>query len=210
MLPTNLCEAKKKASLVSAVSEQIRSEGVLYPSSIMPTHRRKRAFNNKAKDPLEVLVHRVSAKFEEGNLKGAVRLISTEEVIADASDETFAALKAKHPHIHADSVFPSLTNVSQIVDELASLFPLVQYAIRSFPHGSAGGPDGLTPQHLKDMLGSPAEEGRASSLLALSSFVNMVFRGDSLAEVGSLFFGANLTALRKKGEGCVQLQSVVA
>ena len=201
---------RKRASLVSAVNEQIRTEGVLCPCSITPTPRCKRVFNNKAKDPLEVLAHKVSAKIEEGNLKGAVRLICSEEVIADASDETFAALKAKHPHTHADSVFPSLSNISQIPDELVIPVPLVQYAIRSFPRGSAGGPDGLTPQHLKDMLRPPAGEGGASLLLALSSFVNMVFRGEILAEVGPLFFGANLTALRKKGRGasnCSRLYS---
>ena len=55
-----------------------------------------------------MLAHKVSAKIEEGNLKGAIRLICSEEVIADASEETFVALKAKHPRPQANSVFPSL------------------------------------------------------------------------------------------------------
>ena len=64
--------------MVSAVDEQIRTKGVLCPSSIMPTPRCKHVLTNKAKDPLEVLAHKVSAELEEGNLKGAVHLICSE------------------------------------------------------------------------------------------------------------------------------------
>ena len=36
---------------------------------------------------------------------------------------------------------------------------------------SAGGPDGLTPQHLKDLTGPSAKEGGHSLLLTLTSFI---------------------------------------
>ena len=35
----------------------------------------------------------------------------------------------------------------------------VRRAIASFPNGSAGGPDGLRLQHLKDLTGAAAHEG---------------------------------------------------
>ena len=73
------------------------------------------------------------------------------------------------------------------------------YAIRSFPCGSAGGPDGLTPQHLKDMTGTSAGEEGSVLLSALASFVHFVLRGEVLTKVCPLFFGANLVAFRKNG-----------
>ena len=89
----------------------------------------------------------------------------------------------KHPPAHPDSCFPS-------PPEAASLTPVsekeVISAIRSFPCASAGGPDGLRPQHLKDLTSESAEralEGRTPTL------------------VQQVFFGANLIALRKKEGG---------
>ena len=53
----------------------------------------------------------------------------------------------------------------------------VAKAILSFPCGSAGGPDGLRPQHLKDMIGNSAQGGGPVLLQSLTSFVNHVLRG---------------------------------
>ena len=72
-------------------------------------------------------------------------------------------------------------------------------AIQSFPKSSAGGPDGLRPQHLKDML---SERGSQDILLlALTSFVQLVLEGRIPATVRPFFFGANLTALSKEQGG---------
>ena len=43
-------------------------------------------------------------------------------------------------------------------------------AIRSFPNDSAGGPDGLRPQHLKDMTGPITNGGAQALISALSRF----------------------------------------
>ena len=62
--------------------------------------------------------------------------------------ETLASLKEKHPSATqlpskaTDIQTPCLT-----VDQTA-----VHRAVMSFPAGSAGGPDGLRPQHLKDLV----------------------------------------------------------
>ena len=54
-------------------------------------------------------------------------------------------------------------------------------AIQSFPSGSAGGPDGLRPQHLNDMTGPSANT-------ALVSFVKLVLEGSTPPFVRSFFF----------------------
>ena len=71
-------------------------------------------------------------------------------------------------------------------------------AIQSFPRGSAGGPDGLLPQHLKDLISTSAGFGGKKLLM---SFTNLVLSGDTPAQMRPLFFRATLTALNKKDGG---------
>ena len=88
--------------------------------------------------------------------------------------------------------------------------------IKSFPNGSAGGPDGLRPQHLKDKTNSSNVE--ASSLLtALASFSTLVLEGKTPPAIHPFLFGATLVALDKKGGwvrpnaiGCTLRRLVVA
>ena len=77
----------------------------------------------------------------------------------------------------------------------------VVHAIKTFPNGSAGGPDGLRPQHLKDLTGSSAGDGGPTLLATLTAFVNLVLLGGTSPSIRPYFFGASLTALEKKGGG---------
>jgi len=75
----------------------------------------------------------------------------------------------------------------------------VRRAILSFPAGSAGGPDGLRPQHIRDML--MCQEAGAEFLSALTDFVNLVLAGRCPADAVPVFFGGRLMALNKKTGG---------
>ena len=77
----------------------------------------------------------------------------------------------------------------------------VAQAVQSFPNGSAGGPDGLRPQHLKDMISPSANGGRQALLSALTPFIRLVLEGDTPTSIRPYFFGANLVALRKEDGG---------
>ena len=48
-------------------------------------------------------------------------------------------------------------------------------ALRIFPLGSSGGPDGITPQHLRDLLCRATEDDLRTSLTDL---VNILLAGD--------------------------------
>ena len=70
----------------------------------------------------------------------------------------------------------------------------VAQAIRSFPNGSGGGgggggggPDGLRPQHLKDMTTSSIAEA-PSLLSALASFSNLVLEGKTHPAIRPFIF----------------------
>ena len=75
-------------------------------------------------------------------------------------------------------------------------------AIRSFPCGSAAGPDKLRPQHLKDLLQHVqhvVDEDTESPLLStLADLCNLVLHGGTPVEVRPFLFGVLLVALRKK------------
>jgi len=75
----------------------------------------------------------------------------------------------------------------------------VRKAVLSFPAGSSGGPDGLRPQHLKDLI--QCRESRSNFLTALTGFTNLVLAGRCLVDVAPIFFGGRLIALTKKSGG---------
>ena len=139
------------------------------------------------------LATKVAAKLEEGDFTGAIRLACSEDTIAERSETTLNALRGKHPPPHPDTLIPpapldSVCTLSFSEEEVAQ-------AIRSFPNGSAGGPDGLRPQHLKDMTGPSSGSGGSLLLSALTSFPNLIIAGKTPETVRPLFFGANLIAL---------------
>ena len=74
-------------------------------------------------------------------------------------------------------------------------------SIVSFPNGSAGGPDGLRPQHLKSLISTSAGAGGPVLLRALTDLVNIIVKGDTPSSISPFFFGASLIALEKKGGG---------
>ena len=179
--------------MATAVNRQLHEEVDLHPTRPKP-HR-----GGLPQDPIKTLASRVSLKLEEGDFKGAVRLACSEDTIADMSDATFSALQLKHPAPHPDSSIPPLPldvalTASVSVEEVAK-------AITSFPNGSAGGPDGLRPQHLKDLVGPATGGGGHSLLSALASFVTLVLAGRTPPSICPFFFGATLIALEKKDGG---------
>ena len=119
--------------------------------------------------------------------------------MAEVNEGTLTALIEKHPAPHPDSNIPPVPVEGQgalevTVEEVAK-------AIRSFPCGSAGGPDGLRPQHLKDMISPSAVVGGPLLLEALTSFINLVIDGKTPPPARPFFFGASLIALDKKDGG---------
>ena len=153
--------------------------------------------------PMKSLAVRVSTKLEESDFKGAVRLASSDVKLAPMNMATFEALKEKHPPLHPDSAFPPLPEDLQSESDSVSVTDeCIIKATRSFPNGSAGGPDGLRPQHLKDMIAPPDDNDYRNAVRhAFSSFIELVLAGGTISSIRPYFFGANLTALQKKDGG---------
>ena len=75
----------------------------------------------------------------------------------------------------------------------------LQRSVQLFPSSSAAGPDGLRPQHLKDLLvGAP---NNSQLLVAVTYLTNLLLEGKTPSSVRSSLFGASLLAIRKKNGG---------
>ena len=172
----------RRWSLVTLVNKQLHVREETHPSSL-PTRQKGRGV--RPSDSTNSLRRRVSTKLEEGDLGGAVCLACFEDSIAKPSNDTYTALQRKHPSPRAESVIPAPPVVGP--DSMAVTEAEVLQAIKSFPCSSAGGHDGLRPQHLKDML--RGSEGNVSSLLSsLSAFATLVLEGRVPPSVRPFFF----------------------
>ena len=193
----------RRWALATAVNSQLREEADP-PAASPPTGSLSGGSQSSPPDPIKFLASRVSLKLEEGDFKGAVRLACSEDTLADFGEVTFAALQQINPPPHPASVIPSRPQPPLGVPTgplVAVSEEEVACAIQSFPNGSAGGPDGLRPQHLKDMINPSANDGRQALLSSLTLFIKLVLEGDVPVSARPYFFGANLVALGKKDGG---------
>ena len=146
----------------------------------------------------ERMAARVSQLFEDGDVRGAVRLAASDETMAPNNQCTVDALISKHPRaIH----HPQYTTSNAAVEPLQRQEADTAAAIKSFPAGSAAGLDGLRPQHLKDMVGGQTAAAGQQLLSRLTDFTNIVLSGHVPNVIRPVLCGASLCALRKKDGG---------
>ena len=189
--------AGKRWKLSQLVNNQVTEESSSCElSTLTPIQRPK---PGKHKNSIDAITARVSSKLEEADFRGAVRLVSSEDTLADHSDSTLSALRKKHLPPHKDSFIPGL--VSQSVQPPSIDSVSVSKAIMSFPNGSGGGCDGLLPQHLKDLISPSAGEGGVILLKALANLSMLILEGKTPSEIRPILFGASLTPLKKKCGG---------
>ena len=142
------------------------------------------------------LARAVSSRIEDSNVKAAFRLVSSDDKPPDCSDAALTAMLARHPSAPSDRA---------LISDPGSHSPLrfseveVLKAIKSFPAGSSGGPDGFRPQHLLELV--TCQSNGPALLTAVTDFVNLVLEGGCPASVSPVFFGARLIALEKKAGG---------
>ena len=138
----------------------------------------------------------VSCKMEDGNIKAALRLLCSDDKPADFSETVLSSMQEKHPSAALNrKSFPAPSSYSPLqVSE-----SIVLQAIRSFPAGSSGGPDGFRPQHLADLIA--CKTGGLALLSATTGFVNFILSGGCPPDICPVFFGARLIAIEKKSGG---------
>lgn len=140
---------------------------------------------------------KVESKVSDGDLKGATQLLFSSDVIAPDSPETLSALIEKHPVASS----PSIPQPTTDADPLQVTEKDVKHALMSFKNGSAGGLDGLTAQHLKDLVfGTTGDAGQAL-LKDITALINLMLLGKVHSDIAPILYGARLCALTKKDGG---------
>ena len=156
----------------------------------------------KKKSEKEKMAGRVEQKLAQGDIRGAVRTISSDTGLAPFTEETANLLKEKHPPAQDQSHTrePATTQVLE-GEPLSVCEDEVLKAIRSFPAGSSAGPDGPTPDYLKDLTFRSAGDAGVHLLTYVTREINLILRGEVCSQVLPILFGASLCALEKKGGG---------
>ena len=182
---------RHRSSLASKVIAAITS----FPVASTPVQSQK---PTKFRPSSNNLASRVSSKLQDGDIRGAIRLAASDDTMAPFDDVTATALRSKHPARAVSDISPPTPKI----DTCLSLREAdIITAIKSFVPGSAGGPDGLRPQHLKDLTSASAGDAGRRLLARLTEFTNLCLTGHVPAVIQPTFCGASLCALNKKDGG---------
>ena len=166
-----------------------------------PTRTRAQTKAQEGSLPRSV-VQTIRGLVEEGALsKAAKHLLS--QSLADVSDpQVMERLRSLHPHappitIGGDSLFPgSIDPMLSTPEDPCDWGQLAWKAVTSFAPGSAPGPSGLRPAHLKDCL---QKVGKGSALqVALGALAQMGIEQGLPGGARHVLCAANLIPLRKK------------
>ncbi|GAV01570.1 hypothetical protein RvY_12261 [Ramazzottius varieornatus] len=161
--------SKGEQSLTSVVKANIsRPQTSAVPP--LKQHARK-----KPPDDDAAIRKRVEAKLNEGDISGAVRTLASEDSIAPRNTKTLESLIKKHPAEQPDvdnMILPDDLPAANIVTSEE-----IRNAILSFPNGSAGGADGLRPQHLRDLTSGLSDVMAEEMLEALASLASLLLSG---------------------------------
>ena len=124
-------------------------------------------------------------------------MLSFDDTLAPDNSETLDKFSEKHPKSSEGILLPPATENDEA--HIPVTTASVKKAILSFPAGSAGGPDGLKPCYLKNLIGA-AEAGNRL-LESITKLVNLVLKDKIPEDIRPIVFGANLHALSKKDGG---------
>ena len=134
---------RKRHNLSSAIKHRISS------FAAEQSEQHVSSFSNEQVHSKPSRSQAVSAKLEDGNVRAALRILLSDDCPAAPLPQSFQAMQEKH--LPASVALPDLPrpNVQQSVsvDEAT-----VRQTVLSFPAGSSGGPDGLRPQHIRDLI----------------------------------------------------------
>ncbi|XP_061706402.1 uncharacterized protein LOC133525602 [Cydia pomonella] len=145
------------------------------------------------------ILRTIESKVYEGDLRGAVRILMSDDGIAPPNPETLATLVSKHPAPSRQLTFPPEPDKS--CPALSVKPEEVSQALGSFNNSSAAGLDGIRPSHLKELTSGSAGENGPRLLEYLTKLCNFLLSGQLNPEVSPYIYGASLCALSKKDGG---------
>ena len=140
-------------------------------------------------------IRRAKMATQEGQYSKAIRAL-TSDGLATPSATVLQEMLTKHPQSASASLPPGPVPPSISVSEST-----VRKGVRSFPNGSAPGPSGLRPSHLREAVGCPSPDQSNQLLAALTRFVNCLASGRTPTTITPHLCGATLLASKKPKGG---------
>lgn len=195
---------KMKHQIAAYMESEIKEESLRLKTAVSQDARaHDRSIHDKSthRQPAELaktterLKKNVTQKIADGDVKGAIRLLASENEIAQDSPDVTESLQSKHPDSPTDLNLPPGPDDS--TQSCLATEADVTAEIASFDPGSSAGLDGLRPAHLKDLTGRSAGEAGPRLTSALTRLVNLALRGEVPSLACAAFYGASLIALRK-------------
>ena len=164
----------KSRNLTTQVVKQVRQfEMNEDNSSDLPSTHPPRGCRLRPAESVDATIAAMaSSKLEDGDIKGAVRALCSDDKLAVSGMSSFSELGRLHPFAPVDRR-PVPTTDTPPLQVLPSS---IRSTIQSFQNGSAADPDGLRPQHLKDLLLGSADDNPLR--VAVTDFVNFILRGN--------------------------------
>ena len=153
--------------------------------------------NDPQRDNVALIVR---SKCADGDIKAALRTLTSSETFVGPSNEVVTTLRNKHPPIPPDEILPQPPQDTDTPPLQVSV-KQVRMAIESMPPGSSAGLDGIRPIHLRQLISSEAAEPGRRLLKSLASLTNSALAGCLPQCSREAFYGAALCALRKKDGG---------
>lgn len=142
----------------------------------------------------------VISKTEQGNISSAYKLLDSNG-IHDIHDpailQKLHELHPSEPHCSYKFRDQGASNSSKMVFDYAD----VEKCVFSFPKGTSAGPDGLSAQHLKDLLKFNPIGSSFDVRTSLKKFLEFIVDGKAVAEVSKYFACSRLIPLKKKDNG---------
>ena len=146
------------------------------------------------------IARRVHSKCADGDIKAALRTLTSNEDFVRPTTDIMSALRRKHPPTPPDETLPPAPHADD-TRPLQVSAKQVRSAIESMPTGSSAGLDGIRPLHLRQLISAEASEPGRRLLSCLTSLTNLALDGRIPDCAREAYYGATLCALRKKDGG---------
>ena len=189
----------KRFSLSSGVIKNIQNF-LSDPLTPINTTRPARK-TSRSSDTEDFKAKLVAKKLANSDIKGAVRVLASNDSFLPVDCKTFALLESKHPPRHPNTVIPNPPDTEITCEALQLTEEQVRKAIMSFPGGSAGGCDLMRPQYLKDLTSKPCGENGSHLLTSITRMCNKMLKGDLPKDILPVMYGASLIAFSKPNGG---------
>ena len=189
-------EKSMKKSASSYIREQIANDSPTEPSHPPPQLETPVRHTETG----ENMSRRISSKCADGDIKAALRILTSDDTVIAPSADVALQLLEKHPAAPEDENLPAHSTVDEGLAPTVDS-ELTSTSLRTMSSGTSGGLDGIRPLHLQQLTSQGTSEAGHHLLTSLTRLLNVIIRGKVPDFARNAIFGASLCALRKKDGG---------